>query len=189
MSFLVDLVLFFLGFSRMKVDDSCYLIFCLFFSLNAKVWFIFIHYLCGCFRALFYLWGWAVEFFLLQLVGRVSSNIFGFVAPGVLQRSRTGALNHCKRTCRQSYNESISITQGKLELNKTQVYEAAATEFMEEPGRPRVGATRERPQHGRKARHDKRAIGPKEVAQLPDRFSSSTCFVNCRRLRDFTQGG
>jgi len=85
MSFLVDLVLFFLGFSRMKVDDSCYLIFCLFCSLNAKVWFIFIYHLCGCLRALLRLWGWAVEFFLLQLVGRVSSDILGFVVPGVLQ--------------------------------------------------------------------------------------------------------
>ena len=84
MSFLVDLVLFFLGFSRMKVDDSCYLIFCLFFSLNAKVWFIFIYHLCGCLRALLRLWGWAVEFFLLQLVGRVLSDILGFMVPGVL---------------------------------------------------------------------------------------------------------
>ena len=82
-----------------------------------------------------------------------------------MEEIKNRALDHSKRTCRHRYNESISVSQGKLELNKTQVYEAAATEFMEEPGRPRVGATRERPQHGLKAQHDTRAIGTKEVAQ------------------------
>ena len=49
---------------------------------------------------------------------------------------------------------------------------------------PRVGATRGgRPQLGLKARHDTRAIGPKEVAQHLSRFWTSTCFKNCRWLQ------
>ena len=60
----------------------------------------------------------------------------------------------------------------------------AATEFMEEPGdlglgRPEVGL----PELGLKARHDTRAIGPKEVAQHLSRFWMSHCFMNSHRLR------
>jgi len=48
-----------------------------------------------------------------------------------------------------------------------------------------VGATRGgRPQLGLKARHDTRAIGPKEVAQHLSRFWTSIYFVNCRQLRN-----
>ena len=39
----------------------------------------------------------------------------------IVEEIKNGALDHCKRICRHSYNESISVSQGKLELNKTQV--------------------------------------------------------------------
>jgi hypothetical protein len=36
-----------------------------------------------------------------------------------VEEIKNGALDHYKRTCRHSYNESISVSQEKLELNKT----------------------------------------------------------------------
>ena len=39
-----------------------------------------------------------------------------------VEEIKNGALDHCKRTCRHSYNESISVSRRKTqELNKTQV--------------------------------------------------------------------
>jgi len=68
---------------------------CIICSLNAKEWFIFICHICGCFHALlclfpcFTIYLYKNEcftlFFILRLVGRVLSDILGFVAPGVLQ--------------------------------------------------------------------------------------------------------
>ena len=39
-----------------------------------------------------------------------------------VEEIKNGVLDHCKRTCRHSYNESISVSRRKTqELNKTQV--------------------------------------------------------------------
>ena len=39
-----------------------------------------------------------------------------------VEEIKNGALDYCKRTCRHSYNESISVSRRKMqELNKTQV--------------------------------------------------------------------
>ena len=45
-----------------------------------------------------------------------------------------------------------------------------------------LGRSGGRPQHGLKVRHDTRGIGPKEVAQHPNRFWTLSCFMNFRRL-------
>ena len=40
-----------------------------------------------------------------------------------VEEIKNGPLDHCKRTCRHNYNESISVSRRKTqELNKTQVY-------------------------------------------------------------------
>ena len=73
-------------------------------------------------------------------------------------------------------NDSVSRwkTKHKQNLNPNV---AAATEYMwvrawNPPGHAPIGL-----------QHDTRAISPKEVTQHPDRFWSSTCFINCRPLR------
>ena len=57
---------------------------------------------------------------------------------------------------------------GKLELNKTRVSKAAATEFILKRGVLGLGVTRwGRPQLGLKARHDTKANGPKDGDAAP----------------------
>ena len=47
-----------------------------------------------------------------------------------VEEIKNGGLDHCKMSYRHSYNESISVSQGKLELNKTLVKKTADTEFI-----------------------------------------------------------
>ena len=48
-----------------------------------------------------------------------------------VEEIKNGCLDHCKKTCRHSYNESISVSQEKLELNKTlNPNVAAAADYM-----------------------------------------------------------